>query len=432
MNFLLEKFVSDRWQPAATVTLDDPPRGIGSPCTIEYLPDYALEHLDAIGEAALSSAAPVSFDAQRHATWAPFLLDILPSGFGRELLVEHERWPQPDGAHNDANVLIHGAGNPGGNVRVAEACQWLHARLPAEAQGWQREDMHRHDADFIEYARLHGTLVAGTSTQGQAAKLWLTQHRDGLYYADTLVADDQAQAHYLMKMPRNPNDAVLLRHEYLWLKLARQAGLVVHGEPFMSGDLLFIPRFDREIEGRHVRRGALESAYTLRGVARHGATLFHEDILDDWIARADTATFGAELLDYLQRDMLGYCLRVDDNHGRNTAFFLTDDGLRLAPLFDFSPMFLCDDPPARSTYWRSFAPGFHNRWPILFDTWLPGRIGADNAARLAAALVAWQPQLAATHAAFLAAPRDARTVLCEASFITVLGALDALRQKIAG
>lgn len=430
MDLQLEKFVHGSWRSAATLTIHEPQRGIVSPCTLEYLPEYALDFLDTTGEPALSVHLPVNFTPRWYPRWAPFLLDVLPSGFGRELLVAHDGWPRPDGGHNDAAVLACGASNPAGNVRVAEAYHWLQERLPAQAEGWHLEEMQRHDADFIEYARLHGTLVAGTSTQGQAAKLWLTLHQDGLYYADSLVEDRDARAHYLVKLPRNEQDAILLRHEFYWLQLAQAACLDIHGEPFMAGGLLFFPRFDRVPAGEgetEVRRRAVESAYSLQEVAAHGSPLFHEDILATWVPLADTSRLGIDLLEYLQRDMLGYCLRVEDNHGRNTGFFLTEQGLQLTPLFDFSPMFLADDPPARSTLWRQFNLGQHTQWERLFTQWLPALIGQDNSVGLRQALVEWRPQLELTYQQFLHMDRDPRTVICEQRFVNVLGVLYALR-----
>ena len=427
MNLTLEKFVDGAWRRAARLQLDDPRRGIASPCIVEYLPDYALAYLGAIGEPALSTHLPVNFNHTRFERWAPFLLDMLPSGFGRDLLVAHAPLTQPDGPQNDAAVLACGASNPAGNVRVAEAYAWLQTQLPVGRSGWSLPDMQRHDVDFIEYARIHGTLVAGTSTQGQAAKLWLTEHHDGLYYADILVADAEARAHYLVKMPRNDKDAILLRHEFFWLQLAKCAGLNVYGDPFMSGELLFIPRFDRIPVDGSVHRHALESAYSLLGVAAHAQPLRHEDILDAWVTRADTAVLGIDLLEYLQRDILGYCLRVEDNHGRNTGFFLAEAGLTLSPLFDFSPMFLADDPPARSTLWRQFTPGSHTEWAQLFTDWLPSLLGPANSEGLRHALVDWLPQLATTYQQFLALDRDPRTRICEHRFESALEVLDALR-----
>ncbi|MEW9898401.1 HipA domain-containing protein [Chitinivorax sp. PXF-14] len=427
MQLTLEKFLDGAWHQAATVVIDAPQRGIVSPCTVEYLPAYALAHLDAKGLPALSAHLAVSFNHQRLPHWVPFLLDILPNGFGRDLLVAQENWPRPDGPHNDANVLVHGASNPVGNLRIAEAHAWLTAQLPQPAQGWPLDEMRQNDADFLEYARVHGTLVAGTSTQGQAAKLWLTLRQDGLYYADILVPDAEAAAHYLLKMPRNARDAVLLRHEFHWLQLAQTAGLDVHGEPFMSGDLLFIPRFDRQLLNGGVRRRAVESAFSLMGIAAHAQPLRHEDIIEAWVNHADMDALGFGLLEYLKRDMLGYCLRVEDNHGRNTAFFLGEQGISLTPLFDFSPMFLDDDPPVRSTLWRQFSLGSHTEWLKLFDVWLPGIIGTDNSEDLRAQLVAWQPSLKATYEQFQALALDPRTAPCGQRFEIALGVLNALR-----
>ncbi len=426
MKLMLEKFVDARWQAAAEVTILQPARGIASPCIIEYQRDYALAYLDARGDAALSIHMPVNFHHVRYPQWAPLLLDLLPSGFGRDLLVAHQQWQRPDGPQNDARVLAYGASNPGGNTRVAEAYAWLQTQLPVNAVGWSLQDMQRHDADFIEYARLHGTLVAGTSTQGQAAKMWVTQSHDGRYWADTLVPDEEANAHYLVKLPRNDRDAILLKHEHMWLELATAAGLDVCGQPFMSGELLFIPRFDRQVVPGGVKRRAIESAYSLMGVAEHGAPLLHEDIIASWLAKADFDAFGAGLLEYLQRDILSYCLRVDDNHGRNTSFYLTDRGMQLTPLFDFSPMFLADDPPARSTHWRTFAQGNNAQWAKLFDAWLPNLIGQDNSDGLRQALLDWKPQLATVHQAFLQRDRDPRTDFCDQRFLIAQEALNAL------
>ena len=427
MQLLLEKFVAGTWQAAAKLTIEIPQYGISSACVVEYLPEYALAYLDAKGEPALSANLPVSFHHQRFPHWPAFLLDILPSGFGRDLLVVQQKLPLPDGAHNDSALLAFGASNPVGNIRIAQAYHWLLMQLPQSNQGWQLEEMSRHDADFIDYAQTHGTLVAGTSTQGQAAKLWLTQKNDGLYYADILVADYEAVAHYLIKIPRNEHDANLLKHEFYWLQLAKKAGLNVHGEPFMAGGLLFIPRFDRIIKHQRVHRRAVESVFSLLDIAAHGQSLRHEDIIERWIQYADISWLGMDLLEYLQRDILGYCLRVEDNHGRNTAFFLGQQGIQLTPLFDFSPMFLANDPPARATLWRQFSPGNHVQWPRLFDAWLPETIGIENTQALRRQLAQWQPHLAETYTDFMTLDLDPRTSICHQRFQTVLEVLDALR-----
>ncbi|MCB6185150.1 HipA domain-containing protein [Leeia sp. TBRC 13508] len=373
----------------------------------------------------------MSFEHRNYDQWAPFLLDILPSGFGRDLLVQDMGW-LPDGLTNDVNVLLHGASNPAGNVRVAQAYEWLRSKLPQQADGWSTDVIQRRNADFIEYAHLHGTLVAGTSTQGQAAKLWMTQKDDGLYYADSLVADQEANAVYLVKLPRNDNDANLLRYEYHWLQLAKLAQLNVYGSPELSdGGLLFIPRFDKVISTAGVdRRRAMESVFSLMEVTVPGQILRHEDIILTWMQFADQTRFGGDLVEYLQRDILSYCLRVEDNHGRNTAFFLTEDGLELAPLFDFSPMFLAEDPPVRSTTWRSFSIGQHAEWPNLFDAngFFTNLLG-PSAQLLAAELVAWRPILAMVKEKFCHLANSPTFTALIYRFDTALEALNALSQK---
>ena len=139
---------------------------------------------------------------------------VLPSDFGRKRLVAHGDWPRPDGKHNDVAVPAYGASNPAGNVRVTEAYHWRQEGLPAQVEGWRLEEMQHQDADLIEYARRHGTLVAGNQYAGpNAVKLWLTLHQDGFYYADTFVEDHDARAHYLVNLPRKERDAILLWHE---------------------------------------------------------------------------------------------------------------------------------------------------------------------------------------------------------------------------
>lgn len=428
-RFGLEKFIDGCWRLAGTLEVEQPENGIGSPCSLEYDPHYALDFLQEQGEAAFGSRFPVNFGHERYPAWPAFMLDILPSGFGRDLIVNRQGLRRPDGTYNDCAVLRQGAGNPVGNLRVREAALWLQQQLPPQDQrtGWQLADMRRHDADFIEYASLHGTLVAGTSTQGQAAKMLLTLGADQRYYGDGALPDTQARAHYLLKIPRNEQDATLLQHEWRWLHLARQAGLAVHGEPFMENDLLFIPRFDRHITGGGVQRKNMESAYSLLGIGGHGTPLCHEDILSALRDTANPDTLGRDIVEYLKRDILGFCLRVEDNHGRNTAFFVTRQGLALTPLYDFAPMFLCNDPPVRSTTWRSFDIGRHDQWARLFRGWMPDLLGKENAQTVRAVLHAWAAVLHRVRHTFAGLERDRRTDLCLPRFDAALHALETLQ-----
>lgn len=418
------------WQVAATLRVDDVARGHEGPSYIDYDYGYAMTHLGEPGRARLANAYPVDFDEHRRESWPAFLLDILPSGFGRDVILDDiEVARQTDGPQYDWPVLLRGAGNPIGHVRIREAFDGLLERLPTNAVGWSRADMYAASDDFIQYASTHGTLIAGTSTTGQAAKMLLTEDLNGLFHADVLVPDEAASAHYLVKIPRNDADRLLIKHEALWLDLAAAAGLQIHGTPSLEHGLLFVPRFDRAVGPAGVERLAMESAYSLLGVTRHGAKLRHEDILAAFWPHASPAYVQADTVEYFKRDVLSLALRMHDNHGRNTAFLRTDAGLQLSPLFDFAPMFLTEDPPARATTWRTMPPGRHDAWAeVLASTELNALANAHgiDLAGVRTALKTWAAQMHEVRADFLAADRSPRTDLCVASVNAAIAALEAL------
>lgn len=418
------------WQVAATLRVADVALGHKSQSYIDYDVNYAMNHLGEHGRARLAHAYVVDFKEYRHESWPAFLLDILPSGFGRDVILDDiDVARQKDGPRYDWPVLMRGAGNPIGHVRIREAYDSLLERLPTNAVGWSRPDMYAASDDFIQYASTHGTLIAGTSTTGQAAKMLLTQDVHGLFHADVLVPDDEARAHYLVKIPRNDADRLLITHEALWLDLAAAAGLQIHGTPSLEHGLLFVPRFDRAIGPAGVERLAMESAYSLLGVTRHGAKLRHEDILAAFWPHASGAHLQADTVEYFKRDVLSLALRMHDNHGRNTAFLRTDAGLRLSPLFDFAPMFLTDDPPARATTWNTMPPGRHDGWgEVLASPELNALASAHSVdlAGVRAELKTWAAQMHEVRARFLAADRSPRTQLCDASFRVAIAALEAL------
>jgi serine/threonine-protein kinase HipA len=57
-------------------------QGLAASCTLEYLPDYVLEHLDCSDEATVSCTLFPSTTIV--AMGDCFFLDLLPSGYGRD------------------------------------------------------------------------------------------------------------------------------------------------------------------------------------------------------------------------------------------------------------------------------------------------------------------------------------------------------------
>ncbi len=60
----------------------------------------------------------------------------------------------------------------------------------------------------------------------------------------------------------------------------------------------------------------------------------------------------AELIEYIKRDIVNVVLGNKDSHGRNTALLRHENGIvKLAPLFDFAPMYLNPEEITRSCRW---------------------------------------------------------------------------------
>ena len=94
----------------------------------------------------------------------------------------------------------------------------------------------------------------------------------------------------------------------------------------------------------------MESLYSAAGVAEYGARVSH-DLLCDAIETCCTDGLN-ELKEYLKRDVAKVFMGNKDNHGRNTALLRYETGIvKLAPLFDFAPMYLDPEGIARVCRW---------------------------------------------------------------------------------
>ena len=157
----LEIHVADSWHVAGTVSAVEPERGFSSPAAFEYDFDYLDLMADALGARdarAVSVRYPVAYDAPDEVGWPPFLLDVMPSGAARR------HWEGvlglPNNASSDWSVLVAGAGNPTGNLRVREA---VVEPEPSKHPGFARSDVLERREQFVEYARANGAPVSGST-----------------------------------------------------------------------------------------------------------------------------------------------------------------------------------------------------------------------------------------------------------------------------
>lgn len=350
MMATIQIFRLGRWRTAGTYSPDRRAvaRGIAGGGLFEYDIDYTVEHQwDDAARVALSY--PVTFELHRSERWPAFLLDLMPSGAGRRVWLR--RLGLRDGAAADWELLLKGAGNPPGNLRVAEAV------IPPAGPhpGFTREEIVEKSADFIEYAEARGAVVAGaTDVQGDAPKFLLARDRNRRWHPDGGLEDREVLDCWLVKFPRGKTaaDHSVLRNEAPYLEVARRFGLRVGGPLQFEGDSLFIPRFDRAVGPARLERHGFETLCAAAGISEFGRRGDHGRFCQ---AIAHVASEPqAEIIEYLRRDILNAALRNTDNHGRNTAFLKLGDGsIRLSPLYDFAPMFLDPEGIPRSSRWAA-------------------------------------------------------------------------------
>lgn len=351
MKITIQIYIAGKWITAGEFDLPDAEisKGIGGAGYFEYETDYAIAGLvDELPYKRVGLRYPVNFELYAEKQWFAFLLDILPSGAGRRVWAR--RLDLPDNQSSDWQLLLHGAGNPPGNIRVKEAV--IEHRLDNHP-GFDKEDIISKQADFIEYAESMGAVVAGaTDVAGDAPKFLISRDHNGRWHPDGGLADKEIMDSWLVKFPRGKElrDKTVLRNEAPYYEVARHFGIRT-GKPLeFIGNALFIPRFDRKTGNPFVRHG-LETLASAAGIATYGRRGNHLELCQAIVAFSSSPL--GELFEYLSREILNCALRNTDNHPRNTSLIkYAEDRIELSPLYDFAPMFLDPEGISRATRWE--------------------------------------------------------------------------------
>ncbi len=307
---------------------------------------------------------------------------MLPQGFGRRELLRRLDLPERSEEPSDWPLLLCGAGNSIGNLRVKEAAQWLEQRR-GPRHGFTDAEVAQRADEFAEYLAAHGLFLAGSSgVQGEWPKLLLTRADDGLLYLDHSLPDERAREHFIVKFGRGRDErlAQILRHEAVYMELAHRLGLRVHAQLMLRQRALFIPRFDRRIHQEGVERLGQESIASLTGRVGFEFVPSHDEVCRQLLLRCTDPQ--AEVLEYLRRDVANLALGNKDNHARNTALQRDFQGrIALTPLYDFAPMYLHPDGIARRIRWEQ-NDGAQIDWSRVLDAVCEPILGSKKPLRL--------------------------------------------------
>lgn len=408
----IQKRVGSHWLDAAVVRPVDITQGHLGASVLEYVPEYAMAYISAPDTAAVAGAIPANFDYYEFTHWPAFLLDILPSGAGRD------RWLSElnlsDALAADWPLLQYACANPPGNLRIKESAIYrqslAHKLLPtAQGQlvplqqhpGFTTHEIATKQEYFVEYAYQHGAFTAGASDiQGVAPKLLMNQDKQGQWHAEGVLAEQDIVQCYLVKLPRNTSEAdkKVLRNEAAYMKVAADVGLNVSAATqaglFWQNDVLFIPRFDRSFDAQgQMQYLGMESLASLAGVAHYaseyGGNPSHNQLVEAIVGNSHQAN--ADVLEYIKRDVINIVMGNKDNHARNSAMLKQPDGcMSLAPLFDFAPMYLDPEIIPRACRWQmSQEQAGQPIWTQVIAH-LPVSIDKDW---IQQQLIAWVPQL---------------------------------------
>ena len=350
---IIQLFIDGHWHDIAEVSLfAAASRGWRGDTYTGYGTAWVLDYQGRIDAHAMGSQYPVSLIPFKRPHWPVFLFDLLPQGYGRGELLKQLGLPETMEESADWQLILAGAGNPIGHLRVKEAAQWL-SEQPSLVVGFSDDEVAQRSDNFIEYLSTHGLFVAGSSgVQGEWPKILLTRAKDGLLYLDHTVKDADAVEHFIVKFGRGANQrlAQILAHEAPYMAIGQQLGLRVFAPLVLRERALFIPRFDRRVTETGVTRLAQESIAAMLEAPGFNATPSHDDAVQRMMQVVSNPQ--QEVLEYIKRDVanLAFCNR--DNHARNTALQRDFDGqVRLTPLFDFAPMYLHPDGIARRMRW---------------------------------------------------------------------------------
>lgn len=267
--------------------------------------------------------------------------------------------------------------------------------------GFDRAEVLKRDARFLEYAAERGAAIGGaTGAGGDAPKILLAEDNEGQVYPAGTLPDSETKSCLFVKWPRGRDthaDRVVLHTEHIYASVLNEMGLDTRPGDFLDREgekpSLWLSRFDRVVHDDHLERLPVESLYSLAGITRAGASVSHQKFLQalrDALERRGQLEDLPDLVrEYLRRELLDLILGNSDNHGRNRAL-IRGGRLSWTPIYDLAPMVLDPAGITRSTRWDEYEDGGRIDWPAVLgwlDAWLPELAARDAMHEFATSLL---------------------------------------------
>lgn len=375
----LQIFHHQHWHYAGMLRFDDDDPNCEK--TFEYEHEYALAHMDATDNTAVSCLFAVELmHFYRSKLWFGFIDDLLPSGASRRWWVGHLNLQGTSDFQQNIALLQNAVIAPIGNMRIKECVTEVHDQV-RDIRFTQQDVTSRH-TDFLEYAQAVGAASGGaTGAGGEAPKLLLCQNANNDVWIDTLQASEcEPCVHYLVKFPRGNRteiDKDILRAEYHYYQELHALGMETIDTTGMkliednNIPSLWLPRFDVKQVGRQRFWLGMESIYSLLEKPA-GSYLKHQEVFNALVTvisvnnQDDLEQLATE---YLKRDLLNVVFGNSDNHGRNMAVLKEYGSIRLAPIYDFAPMKMDPEGITRTTTWgQPYEIGGGYQWRNIVDT----------------------------------------------------------------
>lgn len=374
----VQAFIKGEWVDIATLSFPQSNQNNFAVTELNYLRDYAIDHLEKDDFHAVSLNHPVAlfFDEMGKPGWLKFLDDIIPTGASRRFWVTHLDIEDLSVDKQNYILLKYGTVAPIGNLRIKDS-------LPARSEKadnlyFSMDDVKNRAGDFLDYAQERGSIAGGaTGAGGEAPKLLLRcgfDHCTGheKIWIDAYQDDSSNHdLHYLVKYPRGSKSIVdcnILRAEFYFYHELTAMGvetIPTEGMRLEEGThypSLWLPRFDVQIVDKKIERLGMESVYSILNKGP-GATLDHEETIRALIKKISESNtvkcqgyvfdVKAFVIEWVKRDLLNILFGNSDNHGRNTSFLKGNGVIKLAPVYDFAPMKADPEGIPRTTKWKA-------------------------------------------------------------------------------